>query len=226
MLMARLWMDISVEMRDGMVHWPGDPECHVGLHVKLGDPVPGQPGKTIPCNLTKLSLSAHTGTHMDAPRHFVAKGTTMETMPLDAVLGPCRVIELKHKTAITVDELKPHKLKRGERVLFKTRNSTKSWRMAKTSTFDVDFIHIPAATAQYLVDTGVMTVGVDYLSVGGYMKDGVECHQIMLGASKPIWIIEGLNLAKIKPGKYELACLPLKIVGADGAPCRAVLRTL
>ena len=224
--MAKPWMDISVEMRDGMVHWPGDPECHVGLHVKLGDPIPGQPGKTIPCNLTKLSLSAHTGTHMDAPRHFVAKGTTMETMPLDAVLGRCRVIELKHKTAITVEELKPHKLKRGERVLFKTRNSTKSWRMAKTSTFDEDFIYIPAPTAQYLVDTGVMTVGVDYLSVGGFNKDGVECHQIMLGAKQPIWIIEGLNLAKVKPGHYELACLPLKIVGADGAPCRAVLRPL
>jgi arylformamidase len=224
--MAKPWIDISVEMRDGMVHWPGDPECHVGLHVKLGDPIPGQPGKTIPCNLTKLSLSAHTGTHMDAPRHFIAKGITMEKMPLEPVMGPCRVIELKHKTAITVEELKPHKLKRGERVLFKTRNSTKSWRMAKTSTFDEDFIYIPAATAQYLVDCGVMTVGVDYLSVGGYNKDGVECHQIMLGAKQPIWIIEGLDFAKVKPGKYELACLPLKIVGADGAPCRAALRPL
>lgn len=224
--MPKTWIDISVEMRDGMVQWPGDPGCRVGLHVKLGDPIPGQPGKTIPCNLTKLSLSAHTGTHMDAPRHFVANGKTMETLPLDAVMGPCRVIELKHKSAITVDELKPHKLKRGERVLFKTRNSTRSWRMAKTSTFDEEFIYIPAPTAQYLVACGVMTVGVDYLSVGGYNKDGVECHQIMLGAKQPIWIIEGLNLAKIKPGKYELACLPLKIVGADGAPCRAALRQI
>ena len=128
--MAKNWIDISVEMRDGMVQWPGDPVCRVGLHVKLGDPIPGQPGKTIPCNLTTLSLSAHTGTHMDAPRHFVANGKTMETLPLDAVLGPCRVIELKDKTAITVAELKPHKLKRGERVLFKTRNSTRSWKLA------------------------------------------------------------------------------------------------
>lgn len=224
--MAKTWMDISVAMRDGMVHWPGDPECHVSLHVKLGDPMPGQPGKTIPCNLTKLSLSAHTGTHMDAPRHFVADGKTMETLPLDAVMGRCRVIELKHKSAITVDELKPWKLKPGERVLLKTRNSTRSWKLAKTGIFDEEFIYIPADTARYLVDCGVMTVGVDYLSVGGYKKDGAECHQIMLGAKCPIWIIEGLNLAKIKPGRYELACLPLKIVGADGAPCRAALRVL
>jgi arylformamidase len=222
--MSKPWIDITYPMRDGMVHWPGDPACHVSLFVKLGDPIPGQPGKTIPCNVTQLALSAHTGTHMDAPRHFVAKGRTMETMPLDAVIGPCRVIEIKHREAITVEELKPHKLKRGERVLFKTRNSTRSWRMAKTSTFDEQFIYIPAGTAQYLVDCGVMTVGVDYLSVGGWQKDGVECHQIMLGAKKPIWIIEGLVLTKIKPGKYDLICLPLKIVGADGAPARALLR--
>ncbi len=222
--MSKDWIDVTYPMRDGMVHWPGDPACHVSLFVKLGDPVPGQPGKKIPCNVTQLSLSAHTGTHMDAPRHFVAKGSTMESMPLDAVIGPCRVIEITHKEAITVDELRPHRLKRGERVLFKTRNSTRSWRLAKTSTFDEKFIHIPAATAQYLVDCGVMTVGVDYLSVGGWMKDGVECHQIMLGAKRPIWIIEGLVLTKIKPGKYDLICLPLKIEGADGAPARALLR--
>lgn len=222
--MSNPWIDISVPMRDGMVHWPGDPPCRISLHVKLGDPVPGQPGKTIPCNLTKLELSAHTGTHMDAPRHFVARGKTMETMPLNAVIGPCRVIQIRHREAITVDELKPHRLKRGERVLFKTRNSTRSWRLAKTATFDERFIYIPAATAQHLVDCGVMTVGVDYLSVGGWQKDGVECHQILLGAKNPVWIIEGLDLSKIKPGKYELICLPLKIVGADGAPARALLR--
>ncbi len=220
--MAKEWIDISVEMRDGMVHWPGDPECKVSLFVKLGDPIPGQPGKTIPCNLTQMSLSAHTGTHMDAPRHFIKDGRTMESLPLEAVVGPCRVIELKHKEAITVEELKPYKLKKGERVLFKTRNSTKSWKMAKTSVFDEKFIYIPASTAQYLVDCGIQTVGVDYLSVGGYMKDGVECHQILLGAE--VWIIEGLNLAKIKPGKYDLICLPLKILGADGAPARAILK--
>lgn len=220
--MSKEWIDISVEMRDGMVHWPGDPECKISLFVKLGDPIPGQPGKTIPCNLTQMQLSAHTGTHMDAPRHFVKDGRTMESMPLDAVIGPCRVIELKHKEAITVEELKPFKLKKGERVLFKTRNSTKSWKLAKTSTFDEKFIYIPTSTAQYLVDCGIQTVGVDYLSVGGWQKDGVECHQILLGAE--VWIIEGLNLAKVEPGKYDLVCLPIKILGADGAPARAILK--
>ncbi|MEW6302912.1 MAG: cyclase family protein [Verrucomicrobiota bacterium] len=208
------WIDISMPLQDGMVHWPGDPECKISLAVSMAD------GK--PCNLTHLSMSAHTSTHMDAPRHFVRDGRTMESMPLDATIGPCRVIEIKHKSAITVDEVKPHKPRKGERVLFKTRNSTRSWNLAKTATFDEQFVYIPASTAQYLVDCGIQTVGVDYLSVGGWQKDGIECHQILLGAE--VWIIEGLNLSKIKPGKYELMCLPLKIVGADGAPARAILR--
>ena len=207
------WIDISVSMHDGMVHWPGDPECKISLFVSI-------PGGAH-CNLTQMSLSAHTGTHMDAPRHFVRDGKTMEALPLTAVMGPCRVIAIKHQSVITAAELAPHKLKRGERVLFKTRNSTRSWRLAGKSIFDENFVYIPADTARFLVEKGVQTVGVDYLSVGGYKKDGVECHQIMLGAE--IWIIEGLDLSKVKPGKYELVCLPLKITGADGAPARAVL---
>ena len=220
--MSKPWMDITVTMRDGMLHWPGDPECRISLSVKLGDPIPGKPGKRYPCNLTTMSLSAHTGTHMDAPRHFIADGRTMESMPLAAVAGPCRVIPIRHPSQITVDELRPHRLKRGERILFKTRNSIKSWQLAKTSTFDTNYVYVPATTASYLVEHGVMTVGVDYLSIGGYQKDIVECHQILLGAE--VWIIEGLDLSKIKPGLYDLVCLPLKILGADGAPARAILR--
>src|SRR5581483_10042862 len=212
--MTTEWIDISVPMYDGMVHWPNDPECKISLAVSMANGAP--------CNLTQMSLSAHTGTHMDAPRHFVRDGRTMESLPLDAVVGPCRVIEVKHKSMITVEELKPYKLKAGERILVKTRNSTKSWKMARTSVFDENFIYIPAPTAQYLVDCKIKTIGVDYLSVGGYKKDGVQCHQILLGAE--VWIIEGLDLSKIKPGKYDLTCLPLKIVGADGAPARAILR--
>jgi arylformamidase len=159
---------------------------------------------------------------MDAPRHFIARGRTMELLPLDSVIGPCRVIEIKHRSVITVEELRPHKLKRGERILFKTRNSVKSWQLAKKSIFDKNFVYIPAETARHLVERGVRTVGVDYLSVGGWRKDGVECHQILLGAE--VWIIEGLDLSKIKPGAYDLVCLPLKILGADGAPARAILR--
>ena len=198
-------------LRDGMAHWPGDPECHIKRVNRMED------GAV--CNLTHLSMSAHTGTHMDAPRHFIADGLTMEQMPLEAVMGRCRVFELDCEGQITADDLKKLKFVPRQRVLFKTRNSTRNWAMKE---FDKDFISIRKDAAQYLVEQGVVTVGVDYLSIGGYGKDVVETHQIMLGAG--IWVIEGLNLSEIKDGYHELICLPIKLEGADGAPCRVVLR--
>ena len=196
-----------------MVHWPGDPAFEARLKKTIGDE------NNSPCNLTHMNMSAHTGTHMDAPRHFIAEGATMETLPIDAVMGSCRVIEIKSTTAITTTELEKHDLKHGERILFKTLNSKSSWQ---TDDFDEDFIYIAKDGARHIAERGVRTVGVDYLSVGGYRKDGVETHLELLGAE--VWVIEGLNLSGIEPGEYDLACLPLKLVGSDGAPARAVLR--
>lgn len=209
--MKRTWKDISVPLRDSMVQWPGDPVCRIERVRKMeqGDM----------CNLTHLSMSVHTGTHMDAPRHFLPDGITMEQMPMEPVIGRCRVIEFDVEDQITADDLKNLRLLAGQRLLFKTRNSARSWTMKE---FDKDFISIRLDAAQVLADLKIMTVGVDYMSIGGYGKDVVETHQIMLGAG--IWVIEGLNLSEIKPGYYDLICLPVKIEGADGAPCRAVLR--
>lgn len=209
--MSKKWIDISVTVQTGMVHWPGDPDITVKRVVEID--------KGAPCNVSHMSLGAHTGTHMDGLNHFIPNGKGLDTMPLDATIGPCRVIEIKDNEAIKPAELKAHKLKKGERILFKTRNSRRSW---KTDAFDEDFIYISKEGAQHLVDCGIQTVGIDYLSVGGFKKDGVETHQILLGAK--MWIIEGLNLAKIKPGKYDLICLPVKVLNSDGAPARAVLR--
>jgi arylformamidase len=208
---AKKWIDISVTVRSGLVHWPGDPEVVVKRVVEME--------KGAPCNVSHISMGAHAGTHMDGPVHFIRNGKGLETLPFEATIGPARVIEIKDKVAISPEELAPHKLKAGERVLFKTRNSRRSWKM---DTFDEDFIYISKEGAQFLVDRGIQTVGVDYFSVGGFKKDGVETHQILLGAG--IWIIESLNLAKIAPGKYDLICLPVKVLNSDGAPARAILR--
>jgi arylformamidase len=143
----------------------------------------------------------------------------METMPLSATIGQARVIAIHDPDLIRVQELEAHELAKGERVLFKTRNSERHW---KTHIFQERFVHIPQDTARYLAGCGVQTVGVDYLSVGGYETDSAETHQALLAAG--IWIIEGLNLEHVEPGDYELVCLPLKLVGSDGAPARAVLR--
>ena len=205
------WIDISIPLHNGMVNWPGDAPFHrlETLKIANGDP----------CNLSQFCASAHIGTHMDAPRHFLAHGHGMESMPIDATIGPARVIAIQDPDLIRVKELERHHLGQGDRVLFKTRNSELLW---KTNDFQEQFVHIPQDTAAYLADLKVRTIGVDYLSVGGYETDSAETHRALLGAG--IWLIEGLNLGHVEPGEYELVCLPLKLSGSDGAPARAVLR--
>lgn len=209
--MPKKWIDISVTIKAGMAHWPDNPAIKVDkmLDMNRGDV----------CNVSVLSFGSHTGTHMDAPLHFIKNGKSLDKMPLDATIGPCRVIEIKHKEAVTVEEIKNQRIKAGERILFKTRNSKKSW---KTDEFDKNFVYISKEAAAFLAKAKVQTVGIDYLSVGGFFNDGIETHNALLGAG--IWVIEGLNLAKIAPGKYELCCLPIKVLNSDGAPARALLR--
>jgi arylformamidase len=212
-MMSSEWIDISVPLRNGMVTWPGDAkfERTSTLQMTQGDA----------CNLSQISTTAHIGTHMDAPRHFLANGAGIETMPIAATMGRARVIEIADPEAIRTSELEPHRLAKGERILFKTRNSGFCW---KTDQFQEKYVYIEPKTAHYLAERGIQTVGVDYLSVGGFQSGGPETHCILLGAG--IWIIEGLDLEHVEPGEYELFCLPLKIIGSDGAPARAVLRKL
>jgi len=209
--MKRPWRDATHPLRNGMACWPGDPvfEQRLAASMAKGDV----------CNLTALSLCAHTGTHMDAPRHFIADGATIDQMPLAAGVGPCRVVALDVADQITAADLRSLRLRAGERVLFKTRNSL---RDAELQAFDRDFISLRADAAAWLARKRVRFVGIDYLSVGGYEKDGVETHRHLLGAG--IWIVEGLDLRAFEPGRYEMICLPLKLAGADGAPCRVLLR--
>lgn len=208
------WQDISVGLRNGVVNWPEDWPYEL---TRVAD----MRANGTEFNLSAISMSVHIGTHMDSPMHFLEDAPSMETMPLDATLGPCRVIEIHDERLITVEELKPHVPQPGERILFKTRNSARQWT---TDTFLEDFVHIPAPTAQYLAACRIRTVGIDGLSVGGYNTDGGDCHRALLRAG--IWIIEWLDLRDVAPGLYELACLPLKLIGAEGAPARAAIRPL
>lgn len=205
------WIDISLSIESGMVHWPGDPVASVRQvkHLDRGDEY----------TMTALAMSAHTGTHMDAPSHFFRGGATIDTIPPDAVVGPARVIEVRARDAIRPVHLERHRIRAGERLLFKTRNSARCW---KTGRFVEDFVYISAEAAHWLAARRVRTVGVDYLSVGGFTQDSVETH-VTLGEAG-IWVIEGLRLDLVGPGPVDLICLPLKIVGAEGAPARALVR--
>lgn len=209
--MTKPWIDVSVPLKTGMVHWPGDPDFRLTRPQDLG--------RGDVCTVSEIALGVHTGTHMDAPSHFVRDAASMDALPIEAVIGPARVIGVRHPDVVPTDELREHDIRPGDRVLFKTRNSPRCW---ETDAFQEDFVYIPRDTAAYLVDRGVRTVGVDYLSVAGYHHDLVETHETLLRAG--IWVIEGLNLTAIEPGLYDLICLPLRIAGAEGAPARAVLR--
>lgn len=209
--MTNHWIDVSVPLYTGMVHWPDNPPVQIDriLDMAHGDV----------CNVSKMSMGSHTGTHMDGPIHFVKGGKGIDQMPLEATIGPARVIEIHDPESIKPEELRAHTFQPGERVLFKTQNSQRCWH---SDTFVEDFVYISHEAARYLVEQRIQTVGVDYLSVGGFKKDGVETHRALLEAG--IWIIEGLNLSAIQPGTYDLICLPLRIRDSDGAPARAILR--
>lgn len=205
------WIDVSVPISTGMVNWPGNPPVRVEYmkDMRRGDD----------CNLSMLSMGSHTGTHMDGPFHFLPGGKKLGEMPLDATIGRARVIEIRDPESIKSDELRPHNIRSRERLLFKTLNSSRCW---KTDSFFEDFVYLSREAALYLAWIGVKAVGIDYLSIGGYTRDGVETHRALFEAN--IWIIEGLDLSRVEPGAYELICLPLRIVAGDGAPARAILR--
>ncbi len=205
------WIDISVALHPGLPHWPGNTPFEI---AKDHDMSRGDHD-----NVSRISLGVHTGTHMDAPLHFLANGDAIHTLPFRATVGRARVIEIENQEAIGVSELQTHDLEPGERLLFKTRNSARDWPKQE---FLTDFVYIPHETAEFLAERKVQTVGVDYLSVGGYKKDGAQTHAALLSAG--IWVIEGLNLAGVAPGHYELICLPLLIAGAEAAPARAIIR--
>ncbi len=204
------FIDISVPLASGMLNWPGDPEVAI---TRMRDQNAGDDA-----TVSRLDMGAHTGTHMDAPLHFISGAPGMDTMPITAAIGPCRVIELDDEQSISRASLEAHEPLTGERILLKTRNSTQRWW---EHPFNEHFVYISADAARYLAAQGVMTVGVDYLSVGGFHRDGTETHQALLEAG--IWIIEGLDLTRVPAGRYMLHCLPLKIRHGDGAPARAVL---
>jgi arylformamidase len=204
--------DISLTISADMPVWPGDPPVQL-TQVEFMD-------RGDNANVTRLSMSAHTGTHVDAPHHFLNDGRTVENLPLDVLIGPCFVEQLPDPVeAITAEVLERQSLGEGTtRVLFGTGNS--HYWTAGQRDFQRDFVAVTEGGAKWLVDHGIRLVGVDYLSVAPF-GDSTPTHRVLLEAG--VVILEGLNLAQVPRGFYELYCLPLKLAGCDGAPARAIL---
>jgi arylformamidase len=204
--------DITVEINPELPLWPGDPKVKIERFEKLeaGDNA----------NISRMEMGLHTGTHVDAPYHFLAQGDTLEKIPLDQFIGPAIVIEIASDVTVLTREVLA-RLPDGsitERVLFKTRNSA-HWS-ERPHRFHPDFVAIDQSGAEFLIERSVKLVGIDYLSVAPF-RNSKGTHEALLGAG--VVILEGVNLSDVKPGKYQLYCLPLKLGGVEGAPARAVL---
>jgi len=171
--------------------------------------------------LPVYSLGAHSGTHIDAPMHFVRDGAPIDRVPLEPLIGPARVIEIPDSVqSIDVAELNRHDWKGAPRVLFRTRSSVRGWM--RSATFHRDFAYVAPDAAQLLADAGVQLVGIDYLSAEQFGAPEPRTHRILLGKGIPI--VEGLSLEGVRPGDYDVIVLPMKVAGHEGAPARAVLR--
>ena len=164
-------------------------------------------------------MSAHSGTHVDAPRHFFDAAPGAEALPLEMLCGRVRVVEVTTRKAIVPEDFAGIDLSEDVRVLIKTHNS----RLWGSPEFHTDYVGVSEAGAKYLIERGVKVLGVDYLSVEEFKKPGAPAHHLLLGGG--VIVIEGLNLRDVEPGTYDMLCLPLLIVGSDGAPARVVLRS-
>lgn len=203
--------DVSLGITPTMPVWPGNPGVEL---VRVNDMNAGANS-----NVSRLALGVHTGTHVDAPAHFFNGAAGVETLPLSVLLGPALVIHLPAINRVTAAALEGAGIPVGtERLLIRTRNSM-YWANGDTE-FHTDYVAVAEDAADWLVQRQIKLVGVDYLSVAPW-KESHPTHEALLRAN--VVVVEGLNLSAISPGNYRLICLPIKLVGSDGAPARAVL---
>lgn len=210
------WLDVTKAVQSDMVTWPGQPQTE---RYRLSSLDEG--GSS---NVSALTMSVHSGTHMDAPLHFLKDGADIAAAPFEAMFGPVRVAEIAGATISAAEletyEARAGELKTGERLFCKTANSSRDWL---TEPFNEHYVAVDAEAARFLAGRGVRVVGVDYLSVAPF-RNTVDTHRTLLGAG--VWVIEGLDLRGVGEGHFEMAALPLKLVGGDASPLRVLLRPL
>jgi arylformamidase len=200
------FLDVSVPVRPGMIVYEGDPAVSLrrAMSIASGDVA----------NVTELCCGVHTGTHVDAPRHFIDGADAIETLDVEVLCGPGVVVDMRAvERWIDADALADVDLSGVARVLFATRNS----QLWSKGVFTSDYVSLAPDAAELLVAAGVRLVGIDYLSVGP-----PETHRVLLGAG--VVCVEGLDLTGVEPGAYEIFCGPVKLEGSDGAPARVLLR--
>lgn len=198
------YYDISLPLHEGMIVWPGDTKFE--RKESRGTAI-----------TSRLNLSTHTGTHIDAPKHFLFDKSGVDSIALEKFVGKCLVIGIRPASLIQISDLKKFQIKKGDRILLKTRNS----QLLARKHFTADYVSLSLEAAQYLSRKKISLIGIDYYGIEAKAAPGHPVHKALLAAG--IVIVEGLNLSQVKPGKYLLAALPLKIKSGDGSPARAIL---
>ncbi len=212
----RPWIDVSVNVAEGKTPvYPGDPQIHFtyAKSMKRGDAA----------DVSDLHMGAHTGTHVDAPSHFIPEGASIDQVPLSKLMGDALVIECSPDAkVIDATELNKHRWKGWHRLLFKTSNSYRN--LYDDPKFHEDFVAIAPDAATLMADNGVELVGIDYNSVEVFGAKEPLTHRTLLGHG--IAVVEGLDLRQVSAGRYHFICLPVKLEGRDAAPARAILQPL
>ncbi len=203
-------IDVTIPLSVQIPVYPGDPHFVRDLVERI------DAGGA--CNVSRLHMSAHTGTHVDAPYHFLADGGTVDKLPLEIMMGKARVVFVAAAQRIERSDLEPCDLRDDLRLLIKTRNSG----LLRHPDFQEDYVHLSPDAATYLVQAGIKLVGFDYLSIDPHPSPDHAAHHVLLEAG--VVLVEGLDLSAVEPGEYEMVCLPLRVEGGDGAPARVVLR--
>lgn len=208
------WIDITAPVSPATIPiYPGDAPAKLEFLKQLDE------GDAL--TLSAYSMGAHTGTHVDAPMHFIKGGASLDRIPLERFIGPVRIIDCS-PDALAVDaaELSKHAWRGARRIFFRTRNSRNGWMMDPT--FHKDFTYVAPDAAQLLADAGVELVGIDYISMEQFGAPAPKTHRILLGKNIPI--VEGLMLRDVQAGDYDLMLLPTRVIGHEAAPARALIR--
>lgn len=204
------YIDVTLPIKTGQMHYPADTPCTLKRVLSIAD------GDKV--NLTDLNMSAHTGTHADAPAHFIQGGKTIDEMEISHFIGRAKVLDFSDKEYyIDATDLADKGIEKGDIILLKTHNSAR----LHEAEYLTDYVYLTAEAAEYLAEREILTVGIDFLTIDGPDTD-FPAHYALLGAG--IVIFEGLNLLDIEAGEYEMVALPIKIAGGDGAPARVLLK--
>lgn len=207
----RTFYDISVDLMEESIPFPGDPPFSMEMLLTLEE--------SGICNVSKLEMSAHSGTHIDVPAHFIAGGDTLDAYTVKNFILPAHVLAVDDPESVKAGDLDGIDISPGDAILFKTGNSASG--RCRNGMFSENFIYISAEAANACIEKKAGMVGLDYISIDRYGDDTTPAHHKLLGSGIPV--LEGIDLETAPPGSYSLICLPLKIKGGEASPVRAVL---